>query len=146
MKKNLMKISLALLLIVGSGSAYAQCDTTVVLESSATNYLDSTGKVTRSKDEASTVTISKTNVTISYGDQEHTLSGKVTDYACDWKKPFKEGKTTVKAIINGPNDMKMQVTLTITGVAGQIIMIYQAKERPGVRIQLQADTFAAKKI
>ncbi|MBE7172831.1 MAG: hypothetical protein INR73_19805 [Williamsia sp.] len=145
MKETFIKITLALLLVAGCQSGYAQCDTTVLLESSKTNYLDGKGNVYRTKDEATTITISKTAVVISYGNNDHQMSGDITSATCDWKTPFKEGKMIVKAGLENSEGIKQQGTLTITGVAGKITLIYEAKERPGIQIQLVVDKFEEKK-
>ena len=146
MKNDLMKITLALMLAAGSHTVYGQCDKTLVLESSNTNYLDGKGKITRTKDEQTTVTISKTAVVIQYGENGQTMSGEITGSTCNWKTPFKDGKMVVKASLENPNGMKQEGTLTIVGVEGEITLTYEARERPGVQIQIIADKFEEKKV
>ena len=144
MNSTILKITLVLLLAACSHLTYAQCDKTVVFKSSKTNYLDGEGNVARTKEEATTITISKTTVIIIPGDDDHKMTGSITANTCDWKTPFKDGKMVIKASVENPDGIKQHSTLTVIGIAGKISITYEAEERPGVKIQVVADTFEEK--
>jgi hypothetical protein len=146
MKSTFIKITLALLLVAGSQLSYAQCDTTVVLKSSKTNYLDDKGNVLkeREQEQHATITISKKRVVIVPGN-DHEMVGDITSKTCEWKTPFKDGKMVVKATFENDNGDQQHATITITGVAGKVTLTYQAEERPEIKIMVEADSFEEKK-
>ena len=141
MKSKFLKITLVLLLAACSQLSYGQCDKTVVLKSSKTNHLDAKGNIESSKDENVTITISKSQVTIVPGDDDHTISGAITSKTCEWSAPFKDGKTVIKAKLEDNSGKSEHCTLTITGVAGKVTLVFEAEEEPGKRIMVVADTF-----
>ncbi|TSJ43786.1 HYR domain-containing protein [Mucilaginibacter corticis] len=141
MKSKFIKITLVLLLAACSQLSYGQCDKTVVLKSSKTNHLDAKGNIESSKDENATITISKSQVTIVPGDDDHTISGAITSKTCEWPTAFKDGKTVVKAKLEDNSGNTQHCTITITGVAGKITLVFEAEEQPGKKIMVVADTF-----
>ena len=140
-KFNFKTTILALLLFVaGSTAAFAQCDKTVTLTSSTTNYLNNEGVVQRSKEENVIITLTKTDLTITPGD-DHEMTGKISSKTCDWKVPFKEGKTVVKALLTNGNGDDKHVTVTIEGKDGKVTLLFEAEESVGKKIQVVADRF-----
>jgi hypothetical protein len=146
MKSIIIKFTMAVLLVAGSQLAFAQCDTTVVLKSSKTNYLDDKGNVVKEqeREQHATITIAKKRVVIVPGD-DHEMVGDITSRTCEWKTPFKDGKTVVKATFENENGDQQHATITILGVAGKVTLTYQADERPEVKIMVVADSFEVKK-
>jgi hypothetical protein len=139
---NLKKMILALLLMVAASTvSYAQCDKTVILTSSTTNQLNEKGEVERSKPENVIVTITKTDITIVPGDEEHKMIGTITSKTCDWKVPYKEGKMVVKGTVTGDGSDEKHITVTIEGKNGKVTLTFEAEEMPGKKIQLVADKF-----
>ncbi|MGY4538485.1 hypothetical protein ACVW0P_002905 [Mucilaginibacter sp. UYNi724] len=137
--KTLSSAVFALFLVIaGSTTTFAQCDKTATLTSSNTNYLDDKGTVLKSNNEETVITITKTDLTIAPGD--HQMTGKITSSTCDWKVPFKEGKTVVKSLMTGDGEDK-HVTITIEGKAGKVTLTFEAEEMPGKKIQVVADKF-----
>lgn len=136
-------ILLALLtLLVGHMLVQAQCDQKVVLTSSKTQYLDADFKVQRSVDENTVIEISGSNISISPAD--HTMTGTISSNQCDWKIPFKEGKSVLKAALTENGDSKA-VTLTITGKDGKVTFLAELDGEPDTKIMVVADTFGEKK-
>ena len=139
-KFTLKTIILALLLTVASGTVFAQCDKTITLTASTTNYLNDKGVVERTKDEATVVTLNKKEITITTGDNSHQLTGAVKTYICNWTTPFKTGKTVITTVItDGGRDMN--ATVTIEGKDGKVTLTFEAVEMPGKKIQLLAEKF-----
>jgi hypothetical protein len=139
---NLKKMILALLLMVAASTvSYAQCDKTVILTSSTTNHLNEKGEVERSKDENVVVTITKTDITIVPGDEEHKMIGTITSKACDWKVPYKEGKMVIKSTVTGDGNDEKHATITIEGKDGKVTLTFVVEEMPGKKIQVVANKF-----
>ncbi|QEC79374.1 hypothetical protein [Mucilaginibacter ginsenosidivorax] len=139
---NLKKaVIIIFLLIAGTIKGFAQCDQTVTLTSSKTSKVDAQGN-TDSRDENTVITITKTEVTIVPGGDDHKMSGTISSKTCDWKTPFKEGKTVIKAKLSDEDHAhERTATITITGVAGKITLMFEAEEKPGMKIFVVADKF-----
>jgi hypothetical protein len=140
MKTTFIKISLVLLLAICSHLSYAQCDKTVTLTSSKTNHLDEKGNIESTKDQKAVITISKSQVTI-VPTEDHTISGLISSKTCEWTTPFKDGKMVVKANLEDDNGNQQHCTITITGVAGKVTLVFETEENPGKKIMVVADKF-----
>ncbi|RFZ90703.1 hypothetical protein D0C36_17230 [Mucilaginibacter conchicola] len=141
MKSKILKTLVAAAFITFGATqiTFAQCDKTVMLTSSETSFLDDKGEVTRTKAEDVKVTITPTDITIEPGDDPQ-MSGKITSKTCDWKVPYKEGKTVIKSTISGQGDDK-HITVTIEGKGGKVTLLFEAEEMKGKKIQVVADKF-----
>ena len=139
---SILKTTIAalLLLVVGTSVSLAQCDKTVTLTSSKTTHLDGNGNVSKTKDENAVITISSTDITIVPGDEDHKMTGKITSKTCDWKVPYKEGKTVVKSIVSGDGGDDKDITVTIEGKDGKVTLTFEAVGLNG-KIQVVADKF-----
>lgn len=133
------------LLAAGSTVCFAQCDKKVSITSSKSEQLDDSGQVQGTRDEKTTVDISATdvNVLVSGDDGDQKLTGKVKSKTCDWKTPFKEGKTVVTTTLNDNGNDK-DFTITIEGKGGKITLVAESPQMPGRKIRLVVDKFEEK--
>ena len=130
------------LLIAGVAASYAQCDKKVVLTSSKTEHLDATGAVKRTDDETAKIEINKAaDLQISVND-EHKMTGVIKSETCDWKVPFKEGKTVIKATVSNDQGEDRNVTLTIEGKDGKVTLLFEMEGMTDDRIRVGIDKFA----
>src|SRR6188472_4478090 len=119
MKKIITSLFILVGIVSGTNALHAQCNTTSVLTSSKTLYLDSTNNIIRTEDENTTIEISKTEIIISPGNEAgRTMKGVFISNACSWKIPYKEGKTVIKTVIADPGDDPGAVTIVIEGKGG----------------------------
>ena len=139
MKKLILAFSL---LLTDSIIANAQCGKKSVFTSSKTEYLDASGTVERSVDEKTVVEITKTDITITPGD--HTMTGPIKSDTCNWKIPYKEGKSVIKAGVSDGQGEAKNVTITIEGKDGKITILAQVEDMPGKTIRITADKFEAR--
>lgn len=132
------------LLVTASNTVLAQCGKNIILVSSKTEFLDNAGVVQKTDMEKSTIEITKTEITVTPGN-EATASGKIKSDTCNWKIPFREGKTIIKAdMVDEGGDTK-NVTFTIQGKDGNIIVLVEVEGMENRKIRLTVDTFQAKK-
>jgi acetoin utilization deacetylase AcuC-like enzyme len=96
---------------VAASNILAQCDQKVIIVSSQTNQLNGTGDIQRSVDEITTIEYYQKEITVTPG--YHTMNGSVTSVNCDWKTPFKNGKTVLKAVPESEQGKTMNLTITI---------------------------------
>ncbi|GGB07963.1 hypothetical protein [Puia dinghuensis] len=144
MTKTLMA---AILLCAASLSTKAQCDKKVVLTASKTEHLKADSSLDRSVDEKSVLEFDKTNFTVnitSDGAEEHKMTGTVKSYTCDWKTPFKEGKTVLKVTLADEHESH-DLTITIAGKGGKISFLAEADDMPDKKLRLVVDSFEEKK-
>jgi len=138
---NPKKVILALLLAASSTLCFAQCDKTATLTSSATNYLDDKGNVTKSMDEETVVTITKTSLTIIPGNDSRKASDPLTSNSCNWTTPYKEGKTTLTSTLTNEAGRELHAKVVIEGKGGKVTLTFEAAEMPGRKIMVTADKF-----
>ena len=137
------KILLCTLALVFAGLySHAQCDKSVKLQASKTQFLNANNEVQGSKQENTVVEITQTTIAIlPSGNADNALSGTIKERTCEWKVPFKEGKMVIKTdLVDASGDVK-QATITIEAKDGKVTLLAEAKERPDQKIKLEADSF-----
>ncbi|MHA4845818.1 hypothetical protein ACX0G7_16710 [Flavitalea antarctica] len=133
-------------LLLTTGGLNAQCDVNSVFTSSKTLYLDSNNTVMRTVDENTTIEITKTEILISPGNENgRTMKGTFISNTCNWKIPYKEGKTVIKTVIADPGDDPGAVTIVIEGKDGVVSLVVTIDKEPNKRIKVVADKFEEKK-
>lgn len=138
------QIILLVILAVSGIAAYSQCDKKNVVNSSKTEYYDANDVLQRSVDETSIVEFDNKEILITPGDNA-TMRGTITSITCEWKTPYKEGKTVLKAKLEGPNGESMNLTITIEGKDGKISFLATFDEQPDRKIRIVVDKFEEKK-
>lgn len=137
-------ITLTLALLVAACTvSYAQCGKKVTLTTSKTDHLDASGNVTRTDDEKAVVVIGQTDISITVDnptDGEHKMTGKITTDTCNWPVAYKEGKSTIKAVITGGDGQDRNVNITIVGKDGKVTLFFVA-EGEDDRVRVNADKF-----
>jgi len=138
-----MKKQILTLLFVAAAviSSYAQCDKKSVLTSSVTEYLTSSGEIRKSVEEQTTIEFDSKTISIAPGD--HTMEGTIDSISCDWKTPYKVGKTVINTSIASPDGRIMNAMVTIEGREGKITLLFE--ESPDRRIRITLDKFEEKK-
>ena len=138
------KFILPLVFVVGAGlSSYAQCEKRVIIVSSKTEHIKA-GEVERTKDETSTIEFDGKEINISPGD-DAPITGTIKSTTCEWKTPFKEGKSVVKALVTDPQGQTFNITVTVEGKEGKINFLLEIEEQPDRKIRLLVDKFEEKK-
>ena len=127
-------------LMAPGGTSFGQCDKdkTVILTSSKTDYLDGSGALQRTMDEKSLIEISQTRFARSEpGSDQNKMEGKVKSISCNWKVPFKEGKTVIQATMarEGSGETK-DATITIEGKDGKVTLVMEIQQMPDRKIRV----------
>jgi Cu/Ag efflux protein CusF len=139
MKKQ---ISTFLLVALAGFTSYAQCNKKINLSANSTEYLSGTGEVQKTDAQLTTIVYDSKEISILAGD--NAMDGTVNSITCDWKTPFKEGKTIIKATISNPNGQNMNLILTIEGKDGKNMMMAVFEEMPDLKIRMPVDKFEEK--
>jgi hypothetical protein len=132
--------------MTASNMGYSQCGKNITITSSRTEYLDAKDSIQHTALENTIIEISKAAITIAPGDDPNrVMNGKISSMECNWKIPFSEGRSVIKAVfINRAGETK-NATLTIEGKDGRIVFLLAAAENPEFRIKVLADKFEEKK-
>jgi hypothetical protein len=139
------KIILATLFVMAATvSIYAQCDKRVIIISGKTEYLDADGNVQRSVDENSIVEFDSKEIIITAGD-DPVMKGTISSFNCEWKTPFKEGKTVLKTTLINGQGQNFGLTVTVEGKDGKISFLAEIAEQPDRKIRIVVEKFEEKK-
>lgn len=140
-----MKQIIFFLVVIACGKlSFAQCGKKTVLSSSQTEYLDSNNNLQRTEVEKSVVEINKSEVIIIPGNEDHKMIGIIKSDSCNWKTPFKEGKSIIKATFSRDGQETMDATITIEGKNEKIIILFEIAKDPNKKIRVTADKFEEK--
>lgn len=142
MKQILLMMSVAMgIATIGK----AQCNQSVELTSTKTNVLSASNQSQGTRNENVIIDITPTTVTVKpNGNADDALIGKIKEVQCDWKVPFKEGKTVIKTDLVDPSGDTKDATITIEGKNGKITLLAEAKERPDQKMQFEINKFELK--
>jgi hypothetical protein len=134
------------LLAAGSTACLAQCDKKVSLTSSKTQHFDANGTLKVANDEKTVVEFNKSDITVSIsGDNgDHKMTGKVKSDTCDWKVPFKDGKTKLVVALSNEEGESRDFTVTIIAKDGKVTLTAFNKDEPDDQIKLDIDKFEEK--
>jgi uncharacterized protein GlcG (DUF336 family) len=72
------------------------------------------------------------------------MSGPVKSTSCNWKIPFKEGKTVVRATLTDASSDSKNVTITIEGKEGKLTLLAEVDDEPNHKIRVAIDKFEEK--
>jgi|JI6StandDraft_1071083.scaffolds.fasta_scaffold105298_1 hypothetical protein len=120
--------------------SYVQCGKNIRLTSSKTIYMDGNGNITQTEIEKSVVEINQLLITINVRDESKTVCN-IKSIECNWDIPFKNGKTLIEATLNTKDGELKNVVLTIQGIDGQLILLFEMEDRPDKLIKVIIDMF-----
>jgi hypothetical protein len=138
-------IVLLLLLSYSVTTSYAQCGKKLFIISTKTEHLDGNGTIQRSNDEKSLIEITKSEITISPGNEQNKMIGIIKSDTCNWIVPYKHGKTIIKATFTREGENPRNATITIEGKDEKLTMLIDVDEMPDKKIRVAIDKFEEKK-
>lgn len=108
-----------------------QCDKTMKWTTEKSEFIDGSGNVQRSRDEAVEVVVNskKIDITMQGPQGEESMKGDVSDYTCTWKDN-KNGKTVFKSTLTDTQGTVRHATVTIESMNGQATILLTAEEEP----------------
>ncbi len=131
------QVLLLVLAVVTNIFSYGQCNKKIMLYGSSFEMLNASDEV-QLKDDRS-IRIVYDSKLILYTPGDITMKGTVDSIKCDWKTPFKEGKTVIMSTITRTDGTTVNATLTIEGKNGQNILIaeFEGSDYPKLRLRLE---------
>ncbi len=116
-------------------TTFAQCEENAILTTSKTNLADPSGNATGVKDEKTTLRFSKSAILLNI-DGKDRGELKIVSHTCNWKVPYKEGKSVIQAILNDSD-----YTLTLEGKEGKVTLHVVKNESDDSILTMTADKF-----
>ncbi len=135
---------LMLLMILGIVFSYAQCGKKQRITSSRTEYLDASGSVQRTVDESATIEYNDSSIVIVRSEGQQ-MNGTISKIECEWKVPYKNGKTLIQSSMADERGEVRHLNITIEGKDGAISFLAESPESPDRKIRLVIDKFEEKK-
>lgn len=127
---------------------FCQCKKNITLVSDTTAFVDASGNLLNSKPEDVVVEVTDSAISIKIsenGMQRDNMIGKIHIVSCQWKVPFKSGKTVMHGSFRDHGGDTKEAVVTIEGIAGKISFILEPQESPDKRIRLSVKKFEEKK-
>lgn len=136
------KLVLSAMVLVGLGlAAQAQCDKKVTWTGSKAVFLDAEGNEQRTEESPITIITTNKTIFITHGDDPNDkINADVTEYACNWKEAYKNGKTNYKASFYNGNGEARDGTVEIEGKDGKLVFTLAFDQQEGRKIQVVLET------
>lgn len=140
MKKIILLLACSLIGYIG----YSQCGKRNLVTSNKMEQLEANGEVGRVREETLTIEFDGKEI-IATPPDDQVARGQVTSITCEWKTPYKEGKTVIKAHLVDPNNNEFDVEITIEGKEGKLTMMIDLQSA-GRKFKCYVEKFEEKKI
>ena len=109
--------------------AMSQCEKYITWTASKGEMIDENGNVIDTKVGKIVIESSRTNFSLKFDDNDmEGLRGNVKEMTCEWKSPYKFGKTSFKSSLSGGNETK-DGEVTIEGKDDKITILIDMKQR-----------------
>ena len=124
----------------------AQCDKKITWTASKGEFVDASGKVEQTIDEKIIVEMDKKQIVLKHNNQEDdALTGEIKELTCEWKVPYKNGKTSFKSQLAEPNGDVKNAVVTIEGIDGKILITVDVTDPSGSgdnkKIKIYVDSY-----
>jgi hypothetical protein len=134
---NFMKAILVFfVLLVSSSEAFSQCDKKVTWYGAKGEMFDANGTLLDTKEDSIFFETDPEKITLRFKSDQKELEGTVKEKICDWKEPFKNGKTVYHTTVSmdgttsnaiftvEAKDQKITLSLEIEAMQGRKFLIY----------------------
>ena len=129
-------ILVSFILFVSSLQAISQCDKKVTWYGSKGEMFDTNGTLLDTKVDSIFFETDPQKITLRFKTDQQSLEGTVMEKTCDWKEPFKNGKTVYHTTVSvdgrtsnaiftvEAKDQKITLSLDIKAMEGRKFLIY----------------------
>jgi hypothetical protein len=129
-------------------SASAQCDKKVLWSAVKADFVDETGAVQDTKNVKVAIYTSKKEINITHDDDlTDSLGGIIKEFSCEWKQPFKNGKTIIKADLHDKDGEYTNSVITIEAADAKISVTINMVAPDGRKmiIKIPVDSYTEEK-
>lgn len=133
-------ICISLILFVASSQVIAQCDKKVTWYASKGDMVDLSGNVLDTKVDSIFFESDPKKITLRFKADQKTLEGTVKEKTCDWKEPFRNGKTIYHASVTVDGTLSNAVFI-VEAKEGKITLSLEIEARQGRKFLIYIDRF-----
>ena len=133
-------ILLAFILFVTSLQAISQCDKKVTWYASKGDMFDQGGNLLDTKTDSIFLETDPQKITLRFKADQKTLEGTVKEKTCDWKEPFRNGKTVYHANVL-VEDKTSDAVFTVEAKDGKITLMLTIETMPGRKFLIYIDSY-----
>lgn len=124
------------MLFISSLQAISQCDKKVTWYGSKGEMFDTNGTLLDTKEDSIFLETDSQKITLRFKTDQQSLEGTVREKTCEWKEPFKNGKTVYHTTVSmdgrtsnavftvEAKDGKVTLSLNIEAMDGRKFLIY----------------------
>jgi hypothetical protein len=137
-----MKIILAFVMLVVTGmQANSQCDKKTVWHASKADMVDASGNLLQRKEAVIIFETDSQKLSLSFKESaEAGLEGTVKEKTCDWKEPFKNGKTVYHTTVS-IDGRTSNASFTVEAKEAKIVLTIEIEIMNGKKFLIYIDSF-----
>jgi len=128
-----------------TSSASAQCGKKINWIAAGFDMVDSAGNISKTKTASVLIEQTPESIRFSYdGDPNSVMEGNIQNHVCNWKEPYKSGKSTFTADMIDPRGESKHAKFVIEAIDGKIVITGAADERPNQILRIKVDRYEEK--
>jgi len=128
------------ILLVTSLQAISQCNKKVTWYAAKGDMLDANGGVLDSKQDSIFLETDPQKITLRFKSDQNQLEGTVKEKTCDWKEPFKNGKTVYHTTVSLDGNLSNAI-FTVEARDGKITLLLEIEAREGRKFLIYIDRY-----
>ena len=133
-------ILVSFILFATSLQAISQCNKKVTWYAAKGDMLDANGGVLDSKHDSIFLETDPQKITLRFKSDQNQLEGTVKEKTCDWKEPFKNGKTVYHTTVTLDGSLSNAI-FTVEGRDGKITLLLEIEAREGRKFLIYIDRY-----
>jgi len=126
--------------VLTSFNAICQCDKKVTWYATKGEMLDATGALLDTKLDSIFLETGPEKITLRAKSDANELEGTVKEKTCDWKEPFKKGKSIYHASVS-VNGGISDAVFTLEGKDGKIVLSVEIEAMKGRKYVIYIDKY-----
>ena len=141
-----MKVIIAIVVLFFTGlQANSQCENKVTWYASKADMVDASGSVLQTKEGVIILETGPQKVSLSFREStEAGLEGIVKEKICDWKEPFKNGKTVYRTTVS-IDGRTSNASFTLEATEGKILLSVEIESMAGKKFLVYINRYEESK-
>jgi hypothetical protein len=133
-------ILITFILFATSLQAISQCDKKITWYASKGDMLDANGTLLDTRVDSIFLETDPQKVTLRFKSDQKALEGTVKEKTCEWKEPFRNGKTVYHASVN-VDDQTSDAVFTIEAKDGKITLSVTIESKADRKFLIYIDNY-----
>ena len=134
-------ILLSILLFVTAFSAISQCDKKVTWYASKGEMYNTSGTLLDTKVDSIFIETNPQKISVRFKSDENSLEGTVKEKICNWKEPFRNGKTVYHTVVSIDGTLS-NATFTLEARDGKITLSMVAEAMADKKYLIYIDRYS----